>query len=138
MGILEIENVVKRYGSKLSVDHLNLSIGKGEIFGLLGPNGAGKSTTISMIAGLLKIDQGDIRLDGISVKEKPLEVKRRLGLVPQDLALYESMSAAENVTFLLACTACGAICSRNGCRSRWNSSACRTKQKMLRPRFPVE
>lgn len=99
MGILEIENVVKRYGSKLSVDHLNLSIGKGEIFGLLGPNGAGKSTTISMIAGLLKIDQGDIRLDGISVKEKPLEVKRRLGLVPQDLALYESMSAAENVTF---------------------------------------
>ena len=99
MAILEMEHVVKRYGSKLSVDHLNLSVDKGEIFGLLGPNGAGKSTTISMIAGLLSIDQGEIRLDGISVKERPLEVKRRIGLVPQDLALYEAMSAAENVTF---------------------------------------
>lgn len=99
MAILEMEHVVKRYGSKLSVDHLNLSVERGEIFGLLGPNGAGKSTTISMIAGLLNIDQGEIRLNGISVKERPLEVKRKIGLVPQDLALYEAMTAAENVTF---------------------------------------
>ncbi|PAF29556.1 MULTISPECIES: ABC transporter ATP-binding protein [Paenibacillus] len=99
MAILEMEHVVKRYGSKLSVDHLNLSVERGEIFGLLGPNGAGKSTTISMIAGLLSIDQGEIRLNGISVKERPLEVKRKIGLVPQDLALYEAMTAAENVTF---------------------------------------
>ncbi|MGF9699836.1 MULTISPECIES: ABC transporter ATP-binding protein [Paenibacillus] len=99
MAILEMDHVVKRYGSKLSVDHLNLSVEKGEIFGLLGPNGAGKSTTISMIAGLLSIDQGEILLHGISVKDRPLEVKRRIGLVPQDLALYETMTAAENVTF---------------------------------------
>lgn len=99
MAILEMEHVVKRYGSKISVDHLNLSVERGEIFGLLGPNGAGKSTTISMIAGLLSIDQGEIRLNGISVKERPLEVKRKIGLVPQDLALYEAMTAAENVTF---------------------------------------
>lgn len=99
MNILEVDHVVKRYGSKLSVDHLNLSVNKGEIFGLLGPNGAGKSTTISMIAGLLKMDQGEIRLDGISVKEQPLDVKRKIGLVPQDLALYETMSAVDNVTF---------------------------------------
>lgn len=99
MNILEMNHVVKRYGSKLSVDHLNLSVQKGEIFGLLGPNGAGKSTTISMIAGLLSMDQGEIRLDGISVKERPLDVKRKIGLVPQDLALYETMSAADNVTF---------------------------------------
>ncbi|NUU74861.1 ABC transporter ATP-binding protein [Paenibacillus xylanilyticus] len=97
--MLEMDHVVKRYGSKLSVDHLNLSVEKGEIFGLLGPNGAGKSTTISMIAGLLSIDQGEILLHGISVKDRPLEVKRRIGLVPQDLALYETMTAAENVTF---------------------------------------
>ncbi|MCG7384131.1 ABC transporter ATP-binding protein [Paenibacillus sp. ACRRY] len=97
--MLEMEHVVKRYGSKLSVDHLNLSVERGEIFGLLGPNGAGKSTTISMIAGLLSMDQGEIRLNGISVKERPLEVKRKIGLVPQDLALYEAMTAAENVTF---------------------------------------
>lgn len=99
MAILEMEHVVKRYGSKLSVDHLNLSVERGEIFGLLGPNGAGKSTTISMIAGLLNMDQGEIRLNGISVKERPLEVKRKIGLVSQDLALYEAMTAAENVTF---------------------------------------
>ncbi|WP_285859045.1 ABC transporter ATP-binding protein [Paenibacillus sp. MER 99-2] len=99
MVMLEVDQVVKRYGNKLSVDHLNLSVNKGEIFGLLGPNGAGKSTTISMIAGLLKMDQGEIRLDGISVKERPLDVKRKIGLVPQDLALYETMTAADNVTF---------------------------------------
>lgn len=99
MTFLQMNDVVKRYGSKLSVDHLNLSINKGEIFGLLGPNGAGKSTTINMICGLLKSDQGSIEVDGISVKDRPLEVKKRIGLVPQDLALYESMSAVDNVSF---------------------------------------
>lgn len=99
MTFLKMNDVVKRYGSKLSVDHLNLSINEGEIFGLLGPNGAGKSTTINMICGLLKSDQGHIEVDGISVKDRPLEVKKRIGLVPQDLALYESMSAADNVSF---------------------------------------
>jgi ABC-2 type transport system ATP-binding protein len=78
---------------------LNLTIQKGEVFGLLGPNGAGKSTTIKMLSGLLKIDQGDMILDGISVKTDPLEIKRRIGLVPQDLAIYENLSARENVTF---------------------------------------
>ncbi|AJS60341.1 ABC transporter ATP-binding protein [Paenibacillus sp. IHBB 10380] len=99
MAFVELNNVVKRYGSKLPVDHLNLTIQAGEIFGLLGPNGAGKSTTINMMCGLLKIDQGDIRVDGISVKDRPLDVKKRIGLVPQDLALYESMSASDNVSF---------------------------------------
>jgi ABC-2 type transport system ATP-binding protein len=96
---VEMKDVVKRYGNKLSVDHLNLSIHEGEIFGLLGPNGAGKSTTINMMSGLMKLDQGSIVVDGISVEERPLDVKRRIGLVPQDLALYESMSAADNVRF---------------------------------------
>lgn len=99
MAFLQMNDVVKRYGSKLSVDHLNLTINEGEIFGLLGPNGAGKSTTINMICGLLKIDQGSIEVDGISIKDRPLEVKKRIGLVPQDLALYETMSAADNVSF---------------------------------------
>ncbi|UNK18038.1 ABC transporter ATP-binding protein [Paenibacillus sp. N3/727] len=99
MAFLQMNDVVKRYGSKLSVDHLNLTINEGEIFGLLGPNGAGKSTTINMICGLLKIDQGSIEVDGISIKDRPLEVKKRIGLVPQDLALYETMSAADNVYF---------------------------------------
>lgn len=96
---LEMKDVVKRYGGKLSVDHLNLKVNKGEILGLLGPNGAGKSTSINMICGLLDMDQGSISVDGISVKERPLEVKKRIGLVPQDLALYEDMTALDNVVF---------------------------------------
>ncbi|WP_019635376.1 ABC transporter ATP-binding protein [Paenibacillus fonticola] len=99
MAFVEVNNVVKRYGDKLSVDHLNMTIEAGEIFGLLGPNGAGKSTTMNMIVGLLPMDQGSITVDGIQVKERPIDVKRRIGLVPQDLALYENMSAADNVTF---------------------------------------
>ena len=96
---LQMKDVVKRYGNKLSVDHMNLEVNEGEIFGLLGPNGAGKSTSISMICGLLPKDQGSIKVDGISIEEQPLEVKRRIGLVPQDLALYEEMSAWDNVAF---------------------------------------
>lgn len=99
MSIAVLTDVVKRYDNKLTVDHVNVSIQEGEIFGLLGPNGAGKSTTISMICGLLKMDGGDIVIDGLSVNSHALEVKRRIGLVPQDLALYNTMTAAENVTF---------------------------------------
>ncbi|KHL94035.1 antibiotic ABC transporter ATP-binding protein [Paenibacillus sp. IHB B 3415] len=99
MALAILTDVVKRYDSKLIVDHVNFSLQEGEIFGLLGPNGAGKSTTISMICGLLKADSGEIMIDGLSVREKPLEVKKRIGLVPQELALYENMSAAENVSF---------------------------------------
>ncbi|OKP98409.1 ABC transporter ATP-binding protein [Paenibacillus sp. P46E] len=99
MAFAVLTDVVKRYDQKLTVDHVNFSIQEGEIFGLLGPNGAGKSTTISMICGLLKADGGDIVIDGLSVMNQPLEVKKRIGLVPQDLALYENMTAAENVSF---------------------------------------
>lgn len=99
MAFVEIKDVVKRYDTNISVDHLNLSIQEGEIFGLLGPNGAGKSTTINMMSGLMKIDHGSISVDGISVTDRPLDVKKRIGLVPQDLAVYETMSAITNVTF---------------------------------------
>lgn len=99
MSFVSLKDVVKRYGSHISVDHLNLDIRQGEIFGLLGPNGAGKSTTINMICGLLGADSGEISVDGLSVKASPLEVKRRIGVVPQDLAIYEELSARENVKF---------------------------------------
>ncbi|WNS42706.1 ABC transporter ATP-binding protein [Paenibacillus sp. MMS20-IR301] len=99
MALAVLTDLVKRYDNKLIVDHVNFSIQEGEIFGLLGPNGAGKSTTISMICGLLKADSGEIIIDGLSVKERPLEVKKRIGLVPQELALYENLPAADNVSF---------------------------------------
>lgn len=110
MAIAVLTDVVKRYENKLTVDHVNVTIQAGEIFGLLGPNGAGKSTTISMICGLLKIDSGDIVIDGLSVSSYALEVKKKIGLVPQDLALYNTMTAAENVTFSEDCMACGENC----------------------------
>lgn len=94
-----LENVIKRYGSNLAVDNINFSIEDGEIFGLLGPNGAGKSTTIKMIMGLLKPDHGSITVDGMDVVKKNIEIRKMLGFVPQELAIYENMSARENVEF---------------------------------------
>ncbi|UKS30101.1 ABC transporter ATP-binding protein [Paenibacillus sp. HWE-109] len=99
MSFVQLKNVVKKYNNQISVDHLNLSIHEGEVFGLLGPNGAGKSTTIKMLSGLLKIDQGEMVVDGLSVAKDTLEVKRRIGLVPQELAIFENLTARENVTF---------------------------------------
>ncbi|WP_438446686.1 ABC transporter ATP-binding protein [Gorillibacterium sp. sgz5001074] len=99
MSMVAIRNVVKRYGGTLSVDHLNLNIEPGEIFGLLGPNGAGKSTTIKMLSGLIPADQGELLVDGYSVGRDPMEVKRRIGLVPQELAIFEDLSARDNIVF---------------------------------------
>jgi ABC-2 type transport system ATP-binding protein len=99
MAMVTFKGVVKKYETKISVNQLNLEIQQGEIFGLLGPNGAGKSTTIHLLAGLLGLDGGEITLDGYSVSKDPLEVKRRIGLVPQELAIYPLLSARENVTF---------------------------------------
>jgi ABC-2 type transport system ATP-binding protein len=99
VSFIQIKNVVKKYSNQISVDHLNLSIQEGEILGLLGPNGAGKSTTIKMLSGLLKMDGGEMIVDGLSVAKDTLEVKRLIGLVPQELAIFESLSARENVTF---------------------------------------
>lgn len=99
MEIVNLQQVTKRYDGHVSVDNLNLTVNTGEIFGLLGPNGAGKSTTIKMISGLLKANNGDIFVDGIRVDKHPVEVKKRIGVVPQDLAIYDTLSAAENVAF---------------------------------------
>ncbi|WP_152392269.1 ABC transporter ATP-binding protein [Paenibacillus guangzhouensis] len=99
MSFIELNQVLKRYDTKVSVNHLSLKIEKGEVFGLLGPNGAGKSTTIHMLTGLLPYDQGEILIDGRSVHKHTLDIKKKIGLVPQDLAIYEALTARENVTF---------------------------------------
>ncbi|WP_028593362.1 ABC transporter ATP-binding protein [Paenibacillus assamensis] len=99
MSILKVDQILKRFNQHVAVDHLSFQLEEGEIYGLLGPNGAGKSTTIQMIVGLLPIDQGDIWVAGHSVKNSPLRTKASLGLVPQDLALYEQISARDNVLF---------------------------------------
>lgn len=96
---VELNSVVKRYDGKLAVDHISLNIREREIFGLLGPNGAGKSTTIKMIMGLLKANSGAISVLGQDINKNSREIKQHLGLVPQDLALYDSIGARENVSF---------------------------------------
>ncbi|CAH1210132.1 Linearmycin resistance ATP-binding protein LnrL [Paenibacillus plantiphilus] len=99
MSMVVFDEVVKKYDSVLSVNHLSLAIEEGEIFGLLGPNGAGKSTSIHILAGLLGADSGDVKVGGHSVRKEPLAVKSLIGLVPQELAIYETLTAEENVTF---------------------------------------
>ncbi|KHD86600.1 ABC transporter ATP-binding protein [Heyndrickxia ginsengihumi] len=99
MNVLEINNLTKRFGDFIAVDNMSLQVKEGEIFGFLGSNGAGKSTTINMIAGLLRIDQGSIHILGKDVSKHKRFSKMNLGMVPQDLAIYEDLTAYENVNF---------------------------------------
>src|SRR5664280_29702 len=96
---IEVNNLHKAFGDRLAVQGINFSVEKGEIFSLLGPNGAGKTTTLSMLSCLLRPDQGDALVMGHSIRTDQLGVKSSLGVVPQEIALYEDMSARENLTF---------------------------------------
>lgn len=97
--IVEIKNLVKRYKDFIAVDNLSLSIKEGEIFGLLGPNGAGKTTTINTILGLSKKDSGEVKIFGMSLDKNEEEIKRNIGIVPQNIALFNDLKAYENVEF---------------------------------------
>ncbi|MGL4106610.1 ABC transporter ATP-binding protein [Clostridium sp. LP20] len=99
MKVIEIEGLVKKYGDFLAVDNISLDIEEGEIYGLLGPNGAGKSTTISTICGLTKPTDGDVKIFGKSIKDNDVSLKRKIGLVPQSIALYKDFTAKENLNF---------------------------------------
>lgn len=99
--MIEINNVSKSYiKNKKSVDCINLQINNGEIFGFLGPNGAGKTTTIKMITGILSIDEGDILIDGKSIKEDPVEAKRNFGFVPDSPDMFLKLKGIEYLNFL--------------------------------------
>lgn len=97
--MLETIELRKVFKNKVAVDNVNLYLDPGESVGLLGPNGAGKSTTISMISTLLRPTSGDVRLNGQSVIKQPRHIRTELGVVPQEIALYEELSAAENLKF---------------------------------------
>lgn len=97
--MLETINLSKTYKDKKAVDEVNLYLNEGESVGLLGPNGAGKSTTISMISSLLKPTSGDVVFEGKSIIMNPTEIRKVLGVVPQEIALYEELSAYENLKF---------------------------------------
>ncbi|MBD8069373.1 ABC transporter ATP-binding protein [Bacillus sp. PS06] len=99
MTIVRMNNIVKRYGSQLVLDHVDLDIGEGEILGLLGPNGAGKTSLIHALAGIIGFDSGEISLFGKEQKTNLLEIKRQIGLVTQDITVFTDLSARENLAF---------------------------------------
>lgn len=95
--LLSVNNLHKSFGDRLAVRSVSFHVAKGQTLGLLGPNGAGKSTTVSMICGLLKPDQGEVTIGGQRVAQGNNAAKQMMGLVPQDLALYDDLSARENL-----------------------------------------
>ncbi len=99
MHIVDVKNLVKRYDEKVALDHFNLQIEQGEIFGLLGPNGSGKTTTINCILQLLTYDKGEINLFGQPMKPTSYDLKRRIGVVPQDVAVFEELTVRENIDY---------------------------------------
>jgi ABC-2 type transport system ATP-binding protein len=97
--LIRAEALHKKFGDKTAVDGISFAVEGGEIYGLLGPNGAGKTTTLSMLSGLLAPDSGRITFDGVDLARDPIGFKRRLGVVPQEIAVYEELSGLENVRF---------------------------------------
>ncbi|MDD2312837.1 MAG: ABC transporter ATP-binding protein [Petrimonas sp.] len=96
---IEISNLTRKYGNFTAVDNLTLSIDKGEIFGLLGPNGAGKSTTILMMMGLTEPTSGSVRVCGLNPVRQPIEVKKRVGYLPEDVGFYDDLTGPENLIY---------------------------------------
>ena len=97
--MIEVRNLVKKYGNHVSVDHLNFTVEKGKIYGFLGPNGAGKSTTMNMITGYIASTEGDILIDGHNILEEPEEAKKRIGYLPEIPPLYQDMTVREYLEF---------------------------------------
>src|SRR5215213_6701396 len=96
---VETFSLVKQFGDFVAVDHINLQVKRGSFFGFLGPNGAGKSTTIKMLTGLLAPTSGKLTVLDLDIAQQPMEVKRRIGVVPEDLNLFERLTGAEMLSF---------------------------------------
>lgn len=94
-----VQNLLKKYGELCAVDNLSFSVNKGEIFGLLGPNGAGKSTTLSVLTTLSDFNKGEITIDGMDIRKDKMSIKQMIGMVPQDIAVYDHLTAFENLKF---------------------------------------
>ena len=97
--VVKIENLVKRYGELVALDHFNLAIEEGEVFGLLGPNGSGKSTTMNCLLSLLQYDKGSIEVFGQEMKPNSYELKKDIGVVLQNVAVFEELTVYENIDY---------------------------------------
>ncbi|MDD3337051.1 MAG: ABC transporter ATP-binding protein [Eubacteriales bacterium] len=98
--MITFENVTKSYGNTKAVDHMNLEIPDGEVFGFIGPNGAGKTTTIRLMTGIIQPDEGVIKLNGIDIRKDPMEAKRTFGFVPDTFDMYERLTGMEYLRFM--------------------------------------
>ena len=112
--MIELTGLTRKFGDFVAVDNLTLNVPKGVIFGFLGPNGSGKSTTVKMLTGILKPSAGDALIDGASIRNSPLSIKRNIGVLPEDLALFDSLTIWEHLQL------CGPIygLSRNETETR--------------------
>ena len=97
--MIHIENLVKRYGDLVALNHLNLDIHEGEIFGLLGPNGSGKTTAINCLLSLLKYDKGTIEVFGQPMTPESYQVKQQIGIVLQNVAVFDELTVYENIDY---------------------------------------
>lgn len=97
--IIEINDLVKRYGKLTALNHFNLKVKQGDILGLLGPNGCGKSTAINCILSLLSYDKGDIKLFGEKMSPTRYDIKKRIGIVPQEVAVFDELTVIENIDY---------------------------------------
>lgn len=97
--VVKIENLVKRYGELVALDHFNLAIEEGEVFGLLGPNGSGKSTTMNCLLSLLQYDKGSIEVFGQEMKPNSYELKKDIGVVLQNVAVFDELTVYENIDY---------------------------------------
>lgn len=100
MSILSIEHLTKVYGEKKAVDDLSLEISAGEIYGFIGHNGAGKTTTLKAVVGILPLDEGEVKIDGISIKENPIACKKNIAYIPDNPDLYEFMTGIRFLNFV--------------------------------------
>ena len=98
--MIEVTNLVRRYGPHIAVDHASFKIEKGEIVGFLGPNGAGKSTTMNILTGYLSSTEGTVKIDGQDILEYPTEIKRKIGYLPENPPLYQDMTVNEYLSFV--------------------------------------
>src|SRR5712692_6876485 len=100
MAMIEVQNLTKRYRDRVAIDRLNFAVEEGEILGFLGPNGAGKTTTMRILSGFLPASDGSARVGGFDVFEQPMEVKRRIGYLPETPPVYPEMTARGYLKFV--------------------------------------
>lgn len=116
--VIDVKNLVKRYDDLLALDHLNLEVKEGEVFGLLGPNGSGKSTAINCILSLLEYDKGDIKIYGKPMSPEAYDIKRKIGVIMQNVAVFDELTVYENIDYF-----CGLYILDKGTRKKYVEEA---------------